>query len=432
MGSIESAKNFFRTSGFLELSNFPKRVAIKNGEDFTCENEVKIKKIAFLARNDSMTPVKIVAIGGDFIGPEVIKEGLKVLKNVVKIFNLNLEVINIDGGGNYYLKHGVEWEEGSYEQCKEADAILFGAIGHPKARLPNNHIAGANIILGLRQRLDLFANIRPTKLYPGVKHKLSTEFRQIWEPKNVNFTIVRENTEGLYSSPFKHRLTVDSSLNQVIDERLITRKGSKRVIELAFQYADYKQSRAPGDNVKRLTAIHKNNLLVGCQLFMDEFYSIASLHKKIVANDILVDSFAQDVLRSPEKYSTCVTTNSFGDILTDLVSTLAGGMGMAPSGQINGWSSDSHGLFEPIHGSAPDIAGKQIANPIAAILSVSMMLEWLGRKKSSRKYLTSAKSVENAVTKLLHQGDTLPIDIGGRAKTSQVGDAIVKLLKLNS
>ena len=378
-----------------------------------------------------MTPVKIIAIGGDFIGPEVINEGLKVLEKVDEVYDLNLEVINIEGGGNYFLKHGVEWEEGSYEQCKEADAILFGAIGHPKVHLPNNHIAGANIILGLRQRLNLFANIRPTKLYPGVKHKLSSEFRQIWDPMNVDFTIIRENTEGLYSSPFnKHRSKVDSSLSQVIDERLISRKGSKRVIELAFKYAHNKQS--PIDNVNRLTAIHKNNLLVGCQLFMDEFYSIASHHNKILANDILVDSFAHDVLRSPEKYSTCVTTNSFGDILTDLVSTMAGGMGMAPSGQINGWSSDSHGLFEPIHGSGPDIAGKHIANPIAAILSVSMMLEWLGQKKSNEKYLTSAKSVENAVIELLHQGETLPIDIGGNAKTSQVGEAIVKLLKFSS
>jgi len=379
-----------------------------------------------------MTPIKIIAIGGDFIGPEVVNEGLKVLKKVEEINNLSLEITNIEGGGNYYLNHGVEWEEGSYEQCKKADAILFGAIGHPKARLPDNHIAGANIILGLRQRLDLFANIRPTKLYLGVKHKLSNEFRQIWAPKNVNFTIIRENTEGLYSSPFKHRPKVDSSLIQVIDERLISRKGSKRVIELAFQYADYKESRTPFDNVNRLTAIHKSNLLLGCQIFMDEFYSIASLHKSIVANDILVDSFAQDVLRSPEKYSTCVTTNSFGDILTDLVSTLAGGMGMAPSGQINGWSSDSHGMFEPIHGSGPDIAGKGIANPIAAILSVSMMLEWLGRKQSDDKFLISAKSVEDAVIKLLQKGDTLPLDIGGSAKTDQVGDAIVELINNSS
>jgi isocitrate/isopropylmalate dehydrogenase len=185
----------------------------------------------------------------------------------------------------------------------------------------------------------------------------------------------------LYYSPFKHRPKVDSSLDKVVDERVISRKGSRRVIELAFQYADYNQSRAPIDNVNRVTAIHKSNLLVGCKLFMDEFYSIASHFKNIMADDILVDSFSQDVLRWPKKYSTCVTTNPFGDILTDLVSVLAGGMEMAPSAQINGWSSSSHGLFEPIHGSDPDIAGKRIANPIAAILSVLMMLEWLGRKK---------------------------------------------------
>ena len=201
------------------------------------------------------------------------------------------------------------------------------------------------------------------------------------------------------------------------------------MIELAFQYADYNQSRAPIDNVNRLTAIHKSNLLVGCKLFMDEFYSVASHYKNIVANDILVDSFSQDVLRSPTKYSTCVTTNSFGDILTDLVSVLAGGMGMAPSAQINGWSSSSCGLFEPIHGSGSDIAGKRIANPIATILSVSMMLEWLGKKNNSETYLISAKSIKSAVIELLVKGDTLPVDIGGSANTSQVGDSIVKLLR---
>jgi isocitrate/isopropylmalate dehydrogenase len=233
----------------------------------------------------------------------------------------------------------------------------------------------------------------------------------------------------LYSSPFKNRPKVDSSLKQVIDERLITRKGSRRVIELAFQYTEDKPSRAPLDDINRLTAIHKKNLLVGCQLFMDEFYSVAHYHKEIDATDILVDSFAQDILRSPEKYATCVTTNSFGDILTDLASTLAGGMGMVPSGQINGWSSNSRGISEPIHDSGPDIAGKHIANPIATIFSISMMLEWLGRKKNSTKLRIAANSVENAVIDLLYKGEVLPIDIGGRAKTSQVRDAMVKLLK---
>ena len=348
---------------------------------------------------------------------------------VEDVYNLNLEVINIEGGGKYYLEHGLEWAEGSFEICKDADAILFGAIGHPKARLPNNHIAGANIILGLRQRLDLYANIRPTKLYIGVKHKVSNRFQQIWKPENVNFTIIRENTEGLYANPFHPRPKNIQSLNKFVDERLITRKGCNRVIELAFEYVKYKNTRTPFKNLKQLTAIHKNNLLVGCQLFTDEFYSIARKYQDILANDMLVDSFTQDIIRSPENYATCVTTNSFGDILTDLASVLAGGMGMAPSGQINGYLSNSHGLFEPVHGSAPNIFGTKIANPIAAILSVSMMLEWLGRKKRSEILIESSKAVEKAVSQLLLENKTVPIDIGGNSKTSEVGDAIVKLLK---
>jgi len=356
-----------------------------------------------------MTSVKIACIGGDFVGPEVINEGIKILNCVNTLYNLNLEILEIDGGGSYYLKHGKEWPEGAFETCNDADAILLGAIGHPKARLPDNNIAGANIVLGLRFRLDLYANIRPTKLYKGVLHKISDKFSTVWEPSNIDFTIIRENTEGLYSSPFGKQHLEELDSIEARDVRIITKEKSDRVIRLAFQYAQEKKSGAPIDGNKRVTAIHKNNLLRGCQLFTREFYSIAQEYPKIIVNDILVDAFTQDVLRSPEKYSVCVTTNMFGDILTDLVSVLAGGMGMAPSGQINGWSSNSRGMFEPIHGSGPDIAGKQIANPIATILAVSMMLDWLSRKKGKNVFGQVAIEIEKAVQKLLIEGKYLPL-----------------------
>ena len=159
-----------------------------------------------------------------------------------------------------------------------------------------------------------------------------------------------------------------------------------------------------------------------------KFYSIASEYSNIESNDILVDAFTQDVLRSPEKYSVCVTTNMFGDILTDLSSVLAGGMGMAPSGQINGWSLDSQGLFEPIHGSGPDIAGKHLVNPIAAILAASMMLEWLSRKKGLLKFSQASYEIEKAVEELLLEGKYLPFDLGGTAKTELIGTRLSDIL----
>ncbi len=379
-----------------------------------------------------MTRIKIACIGGDFVGPEVINEGIKVLDCLAELSDINFDLLEIEGGGNYYLKHGREWPDGSYEICTEADAILLGAIGHPKARLPDNNIAGANIVLGLRFGLDLYANIRPTKLYDGVKHKVSEKFLNVWNPSNINFTIIRENTEGLYSSAFPKSPEDIESASKIIDNRIITQEKSQRIIKFAFEYTKTNSVGSPMDGRKRLTAIHKNNLLRGCQLFTKEFYSIASEYSNIEANDILVDAFTQDILRSPEKYSVCVTTNMFGDILTDLVSVMAGGMGMAPSGQINGWLPSSNGMFEPIHGSAPDIAGKGIANPLATILAISMMLEWLSQKRKSSKLSNIAQNVENAVQDLLRERKYLPIDLGGRTKTSNIGTRICELIKLKS
>ena len=372
-----------------------------------------------------MSKIKIAAIGGDFIGPEVVNEGIKVLHKIETIYNFNFEILQLDGGGQYYLNHGIEWPEGSIDVCKSADAILFGAIGHPKSFLPDGNIAGANIILGLRLGLDLFANIRPTKLFPGVDHFISNKRTKMWKPDNVNFVIIRENTEGFYSSVLTNRTKVTKETTEVTDKRVITRMKSKRICEIAFQYL---MNQANQHYMRKVTAIHKANLLPGCKLFMDEFYSVASKFPSIKVNDILVDSFSQDILKSPEKYSVCVTTNIFGDILTDMVSVMSGGMGMAPSGQINGWKQDSYGLFEPVHGSAPDISNKGIANPIATVLSVSMMLEWLGSKLNNPKLEKASKNVENAVIKLLKEQKVIPIELGGKAKTTEVGNEICKHL----
>ncbi|MHA1972083.1 MAG: isocitrate/isopropylmalate dehydrogenase family protein [Candidatus Hodarchaeales archaeon] len=371
--------------------------------------------------------MKITVIKGDGIGPEVITEGIKILKVIATYSNQHFEILNIEGGGKYYVKNGVEWPEGSFETCKEADAILFGAIGYPGARLPNNDIAGAGIILGLRFGLDLFANIRPTKLYNGVKHKISDKFKLVWEPKNVDFTIIRENTEGLYA-PIRGTLKREIKNNIALDNRIITEEGSSRIIRFAFDYSkaitsDRTQTRKPS-----LTVIHKNNLLAGCQLFTKIFYELAKEYEDVQANDILVDAFTAELMRNPENFDVCVTTNMFGDICTDLASVLQGGMGMAPSAQINGWDENSKGLFEPIHGSAPDIAGKNIANPYATLLSVKMMIDWLGIKQKDIKLRTLAKTLEEAISDTI-SNKFLPKDLGGSYTTDKIGTEVARTLK---
>ncbi len=371
-----------------------------------------------------MNALKLVAIGGDGIGPEVVSQSLRVLEKLETIFDLDFEIIPLEGGGKYYLDHGKEWADGSFEICQEADAILLGAVGYPGARLPDDNIAGAGIVLGLRFGLDLFANIRPTRLYRGVQHKISNEFKSVWNPNNVNFTIIRENTEGLYA-PIRGRLNRGNLKELAIDTRIITLRGTKRVIKFAFDYCMNLNKGSPLDNKKRVTVIHKNNLLAGCQFFTEKFYEIALDYPEIIADDILVDAFTQSIIRNPENYNVCVTTNFMGDICTDLASVLQGGMGMAPSGQINGWTKQgSHGLFEPVHGSAPKYANKNIANPIATILAASMMLNWLGVRFNDR-YREAGRAIEDAVEEIVSKGKILPLDLGGNASTSQVCDAIL-------
>ncbi|MHA1329774.1 MAG: isocitrate/isopropylmalate dehydrogenase family protein [Candidatus Hodarchaeales archaeon] len=371
--------------------------------------------------------MKIAVIKGDGIGPEVITEGIKILRVIELFTNHTFEILEIEGGGKYYMENGIEWPEGSFETCKEADAILFGAIGYPGTRLPNNDIAGAGIILGLRFGLDLFANIRPTKLYPGIKHKISNNYKVVWQPEKVDFTIIRENTEGLYA-PIRGTLNRETQSDVAIDNRLITGKGSSRIIRFAFDYCKTIVADKKRDYKPTLTVIHKNNLLAGCQLFTRVFYDIAKEYQDVQTNDILVDAFTAELMRNPEKFDVCVTTNMFGDICTDLASVLQGGMGMAPSAQIDGWHRNARGLFEPIHGSAPDIAGKNIANPYATLLSVKMMLDWLGIKNHETELRVLSKSLEEAISKTIMK-NILPKDLGGSYTTDKIGSEVARTLK---
>ena len=334
---------------------------------------------------------RITVLPGDGTGREVALEAQRILDTIQAHTNHGFEQTVIPCGGQHYMATGEEWAEGSFDFCKnETDAIFLGAIGYPGARLPNGDLAGGSVILGLRSGLDLYANVRPIKLYEGVPHKIHGGFRQIWEPGMVDMTILRENTEGLYHALLRRSadraqgraeyepepMTFPGLEGEVAyDPRPISKSGSERLIRMGFEVAETRNG-APLDGVRRVSCIDKSNVTRGCQLFRKTFEEVAGQYADTEADYGYIDAFMQWMTRSPEHYDVVVTSNMFGDISTDLGAVLQGGMGMAASGNVG----DEHAFFEPVHGSSPKHAGQNKVNPIASINSIQMMMDYLGRK----------------------------------------------------
>ncbi len=323
--------------------------------------------------------MKIAIIPGDGIGREVIPAALSVLD----AFSLDIEKIPLDIGYGKWQRTGSAITDEDMDIIKECDCVLFGAITTP----PDPGYK--SVLMRLRKELDLYANIRP---FAPLKNPCTKKF---------DFIIVRENTEGMYSGV--EELHEDIACTT----RIITRAGSKRIAERACSLAK--------DRKKQITIVHKANIMKSCSFFRDISIDVAR-KKSISYNEMLVDAMAYDLILHPEKYDVIVTTNLFGDILSDVAAAVAGGLGLCPSAN----TGDKYALFEPIHGSAPDIAGKGIANPIAAILSVKMMLEWAGRAEEA---ISIGKAVENVIQK----GIVTP-DLGGSCSTTEVSGAIAKLI----
>jgi isocitrate/isopropylmalate dehydrogenase len=366
---------------------------------------------------------RICLLPGDGIGPEVMKQARVVLDEVSAATGLSFEYEEIECGGQFFLKHGTrDWPEGSEERVKAADLVLLGAVGWPKAdgsgpvQLPTGQMAGYSPVIGNRVRLDLYANVRPVKLWPGVKHRI--------HGKNVkvDMIIVRENTEGLYSG-IGGFLAAGGVRSTAIDNRVITRAGSERVIRYAFELCRKRKTHAPKDGKKRVTAIAKDNVLKGCQLFLEVFHEVGKEYPEIEKDTAIVDAFTQWLIGQPEYYDVCVTTNMFGDIVTDLASTLQGGMGMAVGCNVG----DNHGMFEPIHGSAPKHAGKDKANPMAMILAGAEGLRWLGDRKKDDLLVRAGDAIEASVAAVIEKGEPLTYDMVGEARAasaSAVGAAV--------
>ncbi len=375
---------------------------------------------------------KISILPGDGIGREVVPQAVSVLRAVEELVGgFQTELHEFECGGEFYLREGREWSIEAEEFTKrEADAVLLGAIGAVKkdgssVKLPDGNLAGYSIVIGLRMELDLYANVRPVKLYEGVWTPLSDK-----RPDDIDMTIIRENTEGLYS-PTRGTLKRGDKAELAIDTRVITRKGSERVIRYAFQLAANGHG-APGDGQKRVTCVDKSNLLAGCQLFRSIFNEIAIEYPGIEKDYAYVDAWTQWCLRKPEYYNVVVAPNEFGDIITDLGAAVQGGLGVAPAGNIG----IKHGVFEPVHGSAPKYYGSNSANPIAAILSLSMLLEWLGLEHRDKKVKSAGELVKASVSEILKEGKirTQDLCVGpwsaiSPSSTEDVTSAIIKGLK---
>lgn len=368
-------------------------------------------------------PVRIVVLPGDGVGPEVAAIARRCFDEAAAREGLPVEWREYPCGGKHYLESGEEWSEQARSDCCQwADAVLLGAVGWPGAVLPGGDMAGAGVIFGLRFGFDLFANIRPVKLYEGVNHLVSGRFLPVWKPRDVDMVILRENTEGAYT-PIRGTLDRGGTREVAVDSRVITRKGSERIIRLAFSMARERRG-APEDGRSRVTCVDKANVMAGCRLFREVFDEVAAEHPEIDSDHCHVDAFTQALMRSPEHYDVVVTTNMLGDIVTDLAAVLQGGMGVASSGNVG----ERHGMFESVHGSAPPLAGKDQANPIAEVLSAALLARWVAGRRSDHGAALEAvgEALEGAVQAVLREGRTLPIDLGGSAGTRAVGDALLE------
>jgi len=388
-------------------------------------NESFVKYYKILNRIMAKNSYKIAVIPGDGIGREVIPQAIKVLEKYAELDSINFEFINIEGGGQYYLEHKKEWPDGSFEICRdEVDAILLGAVGWPGADLPDGNIAGAGIIFGLRFGLDLYANVRPAKLHPGVQHRIHGETKQVWKSGLVDLVTVRENTEGLYA-PIRGSLTRGGLEEVAIDTKITTNKGATRIIEYAFKLAERRDG-APKDGKSRVTCVDKANVLQGSRLFRAVYNEIATKYPNIEKDYAYIDAYLQWLIRDPDWFDVTVCNNMFGDISSDVAAVLAGSLGMAPSANIG----DHHGMFEPVHGSAPKHYGKNKTNPMATISSAAMMLDYLGRRFDEPKLMSGSSKIDLAVKQVIADGLTLTYDLGGNSKCSDVGTAISDKLDL--
>jgi tartrate dehydrogenase/decarboxylase / D-malate dehydrogenase len=344
---------------------------------------------------------RIAVIGGDGIGPEVIDQAIRVVDAAGKKHGAAFEWNRLPWGSAMYKKAGHILPADGWDTLKKQDAILFGAVGDPD--VPDT-IPVHQLLLPMRRKFDQYVNLRPAYLFDGVPSPLRDK-----APGSIDMLVYRENTEGEYA-PIGGRLYDGMPAEIAIQTAVFTRRGCERIIRAAFEAAMTRK--------KKLTSITKSNALVHSMALWDDCAkAVAKDYPDVQMTSLLVDAAAMDFVRKPEVFDVVVASNLFGDILTDLSAIVAGSVGLASSANINP-ERTYPSMFEPVHGSAPDIAGKGIANPLAAVLSAALMLDHL-------KEPAAANAVRNAVKLVLKERRALSPDLGGKAKTTEVGDAVV-------
>jgi tartrate dehydrogenase/decarboxylase / D-malate dehydrogenase len=353
-----------------------------------------------------MTTYRVAVIPGDGIGNEVTPAAVEALNACAAAGGFGCDWVSFPWGSAYYFEHGRMMPDDALEQLRPFDAILFGAVGDPRIQ---DNVTLNGLLLPIRRSFDQYACVRPAVLYPGVRCPLAGR-----QPGDIDFVVVRENTEGEYAqvggvlyTGTAHEVAVQSSM--------FTRHGTERVIRFAFELAQRR-------NAKRLvTSVTKSNAQGFSMAFWDRvFVDVAREYPGIRTESLLVDAACMDLVRRPETFDVVVASNLFGDILTDLSAAITGSLGLAPSANLNP-DRRFPSMFEPVHGSAPDIAGKGVANPMATMLAGAMMLEFLGQAGA-------AKALEQAVLGVLADGKVVTRDLGGTAGTAAVTDAVVRRL----
>lgn len=372
----------------------------------------------------------VVTLPGDGIGPEVTAQALGVLRVVAERFGFGLEFEEIPGGGEYYLEHEREWPDGSEARCDAADAILLGAVGAQDPKTGKNvftrpgrpyetpQLAGYAQVIGNRQRMQLFVNVRPIKLYPGVPHKVSGRFLDIWKPADVDYVVCRENTEEAYTGRSEDLRNAAGTLIGRVTPLEVTREATERVCRYAFELARTRRRQGHPGNV---TCVVKSNIVGAHRYFEEVFRELGAKEFSDLEQEVaMFDAFCMWQMRNPEWYDVVVAPNLVGDVISDNGSTSQGGMGLAAGGNIG----YDHAMFEPIHGSAPKHAGQDKVNPVAAVLSAGMMCDWLGERFADERLRKGARAVESAVAAVLAAGKALTYDLGGEARCSAVGEAL--------
>ena len=350
-----------------------------------------------------MNKYDIAVIPGDGIGKEVIPEAIRLLDHVASLCGLDLKYQYFDYSCEYYVKNGKMMPDDGIERLRDHDAIFLGAVGYPGVP---DHVSLWGLLIPIRRKFHQYVNLRPVRLLRGISSPLKN-------PGEIDFYIVRENNEGEYST-IGGRLYEGTSEEMVVQETVFTRKGVDRVMKYAFDLA--------GSRKKHVTSATKSNGIIHTMPFWDErFRHFTAEYPDIKADQFHIDILAAHFVQHPGWFDVVVASNLFGDILSDLGPSVVGGMGIAAGANINP-EKDFPGMFEPVHGSAPDIAGKGIANPIASCWTGAMMLEQLGEKQA-------ADLIVEAIEKVTEEARILTADLGGKASTSEVVDAIIAKIK---